>query len=85
MKQKKGRPTEIVYPTISRLSALSFKRFSETLFQKGVVVIPNIGRFELRRIKDRRAYHNKAKKVITMKGRERVHFVAIGKLEKLCK
>jgi nucleoid DNA-binding protein len=86
MKTKKaGRPVEINYPTISTLSSRSFKAFSETLFHKGVISIPNIGKFELRKTKSRRTYHNFSDKVITVKGRQRVHFVPLGKLKALLK
>lgn len=59
--------------------------FGETLFRHKNLVIPKLGRFELRVVKPRKMYHNFTDKIITTKKGYKVHFIPYGKLKKLCK
>ena len=83
-KKQVGRPIEKIYPTM-QFQHCSIKKIFDTLSTKGVVVIPSFGRFEVRKLKSRKTYHNFAEKVIIVKGRKRIHFTPLGKLKNICK
>lgn len=63
----------------------NIRELPDTLFKENNVVIPNLGRFELRIVKSRSMYNNLIDGMITTKKGFKVHFIPYGKLKKLCK
>lgn len=81
--KKAGRPTEYANPKIS-FRELTIEKLCETLFRKGVIEVPTLGIFSLRKIAKRKSYHNFSKKVIVFPEHYRINFEPCAEIKKLC-